>query len=148
MPPSAEPGSTLARTNLYQEIQEFYAQQMHAIDGGDVDGWTDSFTEDGVFSSNALPESGKGRAIIAWGAKRGIDERAAKGVVRRHLMTMLSIDPRDDGTVGTRSYVLVVETPAGGQSGIYISTVCEDVLVPADGSWLVRRRQVLLDSLL
>jgi len=140
----------LVAASVYAEIQQFYARQMHAIDSDDAEAWTNSFAEDGVFESNALPEPGRGRAIIGWGARKGIEERASKGIVRRHVMTMLSAEDRGDGAVFTRSYVLVVETPPGGPSEIYINTTCEDVLIRdgESGAWQVRHRLVTRDDLL
>ncbi|HSV65420.1 MAG TPA: nuclear transport factor 2 family protein [Mycobacteriales bacterium] len=132
--------------DLYHEVQEFYARQMQTIDGGDAAGWAGTFTEDGVFTSNARPEPVRGRAVIAAATAGSVAERAARGVVHRHMMTMLHLDPRADGSLFARSYVLVVATYREGGSELLASTVCEDVLVRDAGRWRVSHRHVIRDD--
>ena len=59
---------------------------------------------------------------------------------------MLAVYPRPDGTVHTRYYALVLETPHGGQAGVHLSTACEDVLVHDGDGWLVRKRWITHDG--
>jgi bifunctional aromatase (cyclase/dehydratase) len=139
---------------LYHEIQQFYVRQMHAGDGGDFAAWAASFTEDGVFVSNGLPDPITGRAAIDAATRAGATARAARGATHRHVVTMLDVRLRD-GDVGdsvgdsvdTVSYVLVIEAVQGGETFLHVSTVCADHLVRRDGAWLVRRRQVTRDDL-
>ena len=46
---------------VYSSVDQFYAHQMQALDDGDITGWVDTFTEDGVFVSNGLPDPVEGR---------------------------------------------------------------------------------------
>jgi len=135
------------RAALYRQVLDLYARQMQAVDGGDLASYGVTFAPDAVFRSNALPGPVRGRDTICASTRRLAAFRAARGVTRRHLMTNLTVDPRDDGTLATRSYVLLVETSLGEPAELYLSTVCEDELVPDGDGWLVARRHVHRDDL-
>jgi hypothetical protein len=132
---------------LHTAVQQFYAHQMQAMDSGRVEEWAETFTPDGVFAANAFPEPTKGRPALAAVARHAFTEAETQGVVRRHWLGMLYVEPRDDGTVFARSYALVIITPKGGAPALSRSTVCEDVLVPHSNSWLVQERAVTRDDL-
>jgi hypothetical protein len=141
-------------TDLYEQLQQFYARHMHAGDSGDIGAWAACFTEDAVFVSNGLPHPLRGRAAIEATARLGAADRAERGATHRHLVTMLdvhrdhSVAPGDaDDSVVARSYVLVVESVSGGKASLHLSAVCEDTLVRGDGTWLVRERRVTRDDL-
>ncbi|WP_199510894.1 nuclear transport factor 2 family protein [Nucisporomicrobium flavum] len=140
-------GSTFD-TGLYAEVQQFYSRQMRMLDDGVVDGWAESFTEDGVFSANAHPEPAVGRAAITAGARQAHAALTEQGIQRRHWLGMLDVEPQPDGTINARSYALILSTPRGGTAQVQLSCVCEDVLVRADGRLLVRERRVTRDDLL
>ncbi|MFJ6072549.1 nuclear transport factor 2 family protein [Streptomyces sp. NPDC093065] len=131
----------------YRSLLDFYARQMHAADADDADAYARTFTEDTVFVSNALPAPVRGRETVRESTRRFGAARAARGVVRRHLLTSMTVDDLPDGALATRSYVLLVETPRGGGPQAYLSTVCSDEVVAADGGWQVRRRAVQRDDL-
>ncbi|MCD0485158.1 nuclear transport factor 2 family protein [Streptacidiphilus sp. ASG 303] len=132
---------------LYQQVQQFYAQQMQLLDSGRAEEWAETFTEDGVFAANAHPQPARGRATIAAAVRAASDEYAAKGVQRRHWLGMVSLEQCAEDDLHARCYALVIETPRGGQSVIRASTLCEDRLVRRDGRWLVEERQVTRDDL-
>lgn len=132
---------------LYHQIQQFYAKQMQLLDEGQVTGWAASFTEDGVFAVNAHPEPACGRTAICEAAQKTVKDLSAKGLVRRHWLGMLTLDPRVDGSVFARSYAQILETPCGGPTVLRMSTVCEDLLLHDGEQWLVRNRQVWRDDL-
>lgn len=133
---------------LHTEIQQFYARQMHLLDSGEADTWAETFTEDGVFAANAHPEPARGRETIRTAAAKAAAERAEQGLQVRHWLGMLDVRPQEDGSVLARSYALIINTPAGGQAAVHLSTTCEDVLVRGeDGGWLVSTRQVVRDDL-
>ena len=132
----------------YQDVQQFYARQMHVQDLPDVAGWVLTFTEDGTFWSNAMDAPLVGRDAIEAATVPSARDRAAAGVIRRHVVTTLAVEPREDGDLDARSYILVTETRPGESSQLYVSTLCEDVLTPAADGWLVRSRRVHLDKLL
>jgi uncharacterized protein (TIGR02246 family) len=133
---------------LHSEIQHFLARQMRLLDAGDTDAWAETFTEDGVFAVNALPEPARGRETIRQTAARLHAQRVEEKVQVRHWLGMLDVTPEEDGTVRARAYALLIRTPLGGQAAVEVSTTCEDVLVRgADGGWLVRSRQIRRDDL-
>jgi len=135
---------------LYTSIQHFYARHMQAVDDGDARTWALGFTEDGVFDSNALPGPVSGRETIETATRAAEEARKPTGVTRRHVMTMLAVEPEDEAAtvVRTRSYVAVFSTLPGQPTGIYCMTSCQDVLVrEADGGWRIRSRHVLRDDM-
>jgi 3-phenylpropionate/cinnamic acid dioxygenase small subunit len=134
---------------VYQDLQHFYARQMQSTDDLDVPAWAGSFTEDGVFATNAFPEPLRGRAAIAEHCVRAFAAQAEARIRRRHIMTMLAAEHAagDRDRVSTRSYVTVLETRRGEKPTIYCSTLCEDTLLRVDGGWQVVRRQVSRDDL-
>lgn len=137
----------VALTDLYIEVQQFYGHQMQLLDAGLVEEWAGTFTEDGVFAANAHPEPSVGRAVIEAGARRAVEDLAARKLVRRHWLGMLDVEPVDADSVRVRSYAQVIETPIGGQTVVRLSTTCADLLVRLDGKWLVRERKVARDDL-
>ena len=143
-------GAGLTEAGRYQEIQHFYARHMQSVDAGDAVAWARGFTEDGVFDSNVLPAPVVGRDTIESATLAG-ERRRPAGLVRRHVMTMLTVDPAPESgpdAVRTRSYVSVLETLPGARTALHCSTVCEDVLVrDEDGGWLVRSRHITRDDL-
>lgn len=143
----SSPALVTDATDLYGRIQEFYAEQMHLLDAGATEEWAATFTHDGVFAANGLPAPAHGRAAIAAGARQSVEALARAGLVNRHWLGMLRLTPEPAGAVRARCYAMVIQTPRGGGSSIFRSTVCTDLLVPAGDSWLVRDRQITRDDL-
>jgi hypothetical protein len=133
--------------DLQTALQRFYAEQMQLLDDGGAEAWADTFTDDGVFAANGQPAPVRGRHAIAAAARAARDQLGQAKVVHRHWLGMLTADLQDDGSVRARCYALVIATPHGGVPAIHRSTLCEDVLIPADGSWRVRSRIVTRDDL-
>jgi SnoaL-like domain len=138
---------TTEKVDLYSRIHEFYAEQMQLLDSGATDKWAATFTEDGVFAANGRPDTARGRAAIATGARAAAGHLAQAELQHRHWLGMLTVHPEPDGTVRTQCYALVIEIPRGGSASIRFSTVCRDLLVPDGESWLVRDRYVSRDDL-
>jgi hypothetical protein len=142
-PVSTEP----ATAELHHQVQQFYVRQMQLLDDGAVAAWAATFTEDGSFAANARPEPVVGRDAIEAGARAAAAQLAEDGIVRRHWLGMLTVEPLATGDLRTRCYALVISTPKGGQAGVHVSTVCEDVLVRDGVSFAVRERRVTRDDL-
>jgi 3-phenylpropionate/cinnamic acid dioxygenase small subunit len=138
---------TPADQGVYEQVQRFYARQMRCLDEGKVVEWAATFTLDGVFAANAHPEPFCGREAIEAGARKAAAQLAADGMQRRHWLGMLEVLDQPDGTLATRSYALIVSTPAGGKPTVHLSTTCDDVLVRDGDELLVRSRQVRRDDL-
>ncbi|MFE9707993.1 nuclear transport factor 2 family protein [Streptomyces sp. NPDC005930] len=130
----------------YSRITQFYAHQMQLLDERAAEEWADGFTEDGVFEQNVKPEPWSGRAVIAERMRAGMDRLAQLDVQRRHWFGMVAAQRQDAGTVLTRYYAMVFETPRGGRAATYLSTTGEDVLVVQDGQWRVRHRLITHDG--
>ncbi|WP_306364983.1 nuclear transport factor 2 family protein [Nocardia sp. CC227C] len=134
--------TTAATPELYLEIQQFFARQMRMLDGRNLTGYAETFTEDAIFrhSPNRAP------AHTRAGILRDLEEIHAQLTKepqqRRHMFTMIDIEPRTDGTVAATSYALIVTTRPGGRPDMVRSCVVNDVLVRQDGRLLTRSRLV------
>src|SRR2546423_14033546 len=131
---------------LYSELQQFYARQMQLLDDGEAELWAATFTEDGEFGQDIRPEPRVGRVLIGTRMRAAVERLRESGVTRRHWIGMLAVHPQADGTVHTRYYALVLETPRGGQAAVHLSTACDDVLVRDGDRWLVRSRWITHDG--
>jgi hypothetical protein len=131
---------------MYVQIQQFYARQMRLLDTGAAEDWAETFTEEGVFEETTKPDALYGRAAIAASARARVDQVAGDGLIRRHWLGMLDVEPASDGSVHTHYYALAMATPRGGRLDVYVSTECGDELVFLDGQWRVRRRWVRHDA--
>ncbi|MFF4507782.1 nuclear transport factor 2 family protein [Streptomyces sp. NPDC001401] len=133
-------GGARSWVELCLQVQQFYGRQMQLLDSGEVDAWACTFTEDCVFVSNAQPEPTVGRQALAAGARQAVEYVTAQGIRRRHVLGTVAVIGQEETTVSVRFYVLLVETPRGGQATILCSATCEDVLeVGPDGPVVVRR---------
>ncbi|GGZ00947.1 nuclear transport factor 2 family protein [Streptomyces nitrosporeus] len=140
--------TTLVPSDLYLEIQQFYALQLKILDRGDGEQWARTFTEDGVFQAADMPDPLVGREILV----KAIERQSARheGLVLRHWSGQLTVERIDDDTVRAQSYVMVYVTPdrtlLSGEVHFRHHTLCEDELVRANGTWLVRKRFVETDG--
>ncbi|MEO3977580.1 nuclear transport factor 2 family protein [Streptomyces sp. CAU 1734] len=132
---------------VYARVQQFYARQMGLLDDGRPDEWAGTFTEDAVFQeASRLDEPLRGReAIRASSRARKVRLEEAK-VDFRHWLGMLEVTDAGDGSLVTRAYALAMRTQRGGELDIFASVVCRDRLVPVDGSWQVRSRDLEHDG--
>lgn len=139
--------STPVDAETYAQIIQFYSHHMMLLDNAEAEEWADGFTEDGVFAQNVKPEPARGRDRIAAGMRRGVDRLTNRGVVRRHWLSMVVADELADGSVRTRYYAVVYETPVGGKASVYLSTTGADTLVRAqDGRWRIKYREINHDG--
>lgn len=132
--------------SVYAEVQQFYAHHMHLLDAGNGEGWALTFTEDGSFEPPSLPEPVVGRDALATGVNKAAAALSEAGEVHRHLLSMVSVEPREDGELCVRSYAQIIATPRGGSPRIHLMCVCDDVLVRVDGELKVRERRVTRDD--
>ncbi|MFE2556133.1 nuclear transport factor 2 family protein [Streptomyces sp. NPDC059352] len=139
--------ATGAQLELRHEVEEFYARHFQAGDGGDAVAWAEGFAVNGSFSSNARPEPVVSRAVILPAVTAMFAARTAEGVQHRHMLTQLTVAPREDGTVLARSYVLVVSTPREGGPSLLASTLVTDVLNREEGALRILSRHVDRDDL-
>ncbi|GAA3870504.1 hypothetical protein GCM10023084_24440 [Streptomyces lacrimifluminis] len=138
------------QTELYLDIQQFYAEHMQAVDDGDYAVCALGYTEDALFDTDALPAPLAGRATIMEQLSTATAGARDAGIRRRHFMSMLTVrqDPARENTVHTRSNALVVATPPGGVPAVQRSVIWEDTLVydESEGRWRIKMRRVRADG--
>ncbi|MEU6714060.1 nuclear transport factor 2 family protein [Nonomuraea sp. NPDC046802] len=129
---------------LYSRVQQFYAEQMHALDGGRFDAYAATFTEDGEFRHTPGRPPARTRAGIAEELTAFHRERfGGERVQRRHWFGMVRLDPRPDGEIHSHFYALIVTTRPGARvPETAPSCVVHDVLVDDGGRLLLRSRWV------
>jgi hypothetical protein len=132
--------------DVYSRIDQFYAMQMQALDDGDIAGWIETFTDDGIFVSNGLPDPVAGREQLATLGEETVARLTAKGAIRRHFVFNVIVEPAATGVLRTRAYVPVFDT-IDGVTTLTTSTVMRDELVSSDDGLLVRHRTVTRDDL-
>ncbi|UGY93004.1 nuclear transport factor 2 family protein [Streptomyces gobiensis] len=136
-------------TGLYARVQQFYAQQMHALDGGDFAQYAATFTPDGEFSHTPGRPPARTREGIAAELHAFHEQRFGNDPVRRrHWFNMIRLAPGEDGTIRSTFYVLVVTSrPGVREPEIAPSCVVHDVLVEEGGELFNRSRRVDHDYL-
>lgn len=141
--------TTITRTELYAEAQQFYARQVRLLDGREFEAYAGTFTEDGEFKHSPDRPAVVTRAAITAELREFHKKFDNDPVVRRHWFNMLTVDPRADGAIDATYYALVVTTRPTGKPDISPSCVVYDVLVRGeDGELLLKSRRVVQDHLL
>jgi actinorhodin biosynthesis protein ActVIA len=128
----------------YPRVQQFYAAQMQLLDGRDISGYADTFTEDAEFAHTpGRPPARTRDGIIA--DLRDFHRRFEDDPMqRRHHVNMIDLRPLEDGALRSTAYCLVVKVRPQ-QEPVFVSCVMHDVLVEADGEFLTRSRRVSYD---
>ena len=136
--------ATVVSTDLYAEVLQFYGYQMQALDNGAFQVYADTFTEDGEFVHSPGMPPARTRAGIAQELHEFHRRRfAASPVQRRHWFNHVVLEPRQDGSIKSTSYVLVLTVrPGEKQPEFGPSCVVHDVLVRVDGELRMRSRRV------
>jgi actinorhodin biosynthesis protein ActVIA len=134
------------RSDLYLEILQFYARQMRMLDDREFAGYSETFTEDAVFDHGAGGEPARTRAGILQELEAFHRQLEADPQQRRHHFSMVDIEVRDDGTVHTTYYALVLLVRPGETAEVRASCVVRDVLVREEGVLRNRSRHVSIDG--
>jgi hypothetical protein len=140
--------SPLVAGETYLQVLQFYALQLKIFDAGDTEQWAQTFTPDGTLQAAGMPEPIRGREALAL----AVDQQNAKheGLILRHWVGQLTVEPLEDDAVRAHSYVVVYVIPnttlLEGDVHILHHTRCDDELVRHDGTWLVRSRRVAIDG--
>lgn len=134
-------------SELYAEVQDFYARQVRLQDGGEVEEFAATFTDDARFAHGGGAPPLRGRAEII-DAARQVNERLARdGVRRRHWFAMMSATPGEEASVRADFYALVIAIREGEPPAIEMSCAVHDVLVrDGDGGLLTRSRTIEPDG--
>ncbi len=120
-------------------IQELIAKHNLAVDNKNIDEWTNSWTDDGVWSTPFGEAKGKTelKNMI-----NQVTEEFASG--KRHLSTNIIIEDAPNNMAKAQSYLIVTEakrTPEVVASGTYIDTLKKD----ANGKWKFVQRRLEID---
>ena len=115
----------------HAEIVQLYATYNLALDGGDAQGWADTFVEDGVFANNT------GRAALVAFAEGFTEQQAGHA---RHWNTNIHLTKTADGAAGT-CYLMLMNAGARPHSVIVTGTY-HDTLVKTSDGWRFTSRQV------
>ncbi|MEU9640143.1 nuclear transport factor 2 family protein [Streptomyces tendae] len=125
--------------DLYAEVQTFYARQMRRTDALDIEGFADTFTEDGEVT-HADGGRTRGRAEMIAAMRTRLPRY--RDVSTQHWFGQLLIEPMNDGSLEISYYTLVAQT---GESGLSLQPAytVRDVLVrEPDGRLLTRSRSI------
>ena len=125
-------------------IEQLYARQAHAIDGGDAPTWAATFVPDGIFDSPTYKNSVRGREQLERFARDAIEQVGAGK--QRHVVSNLVLAPQSIEAVKTHAYMLITRTDPGASPQLLRSVVVHDVLQRLDGEWLFARRTVERDG--
>ena len=120
-------------------IQELIAQNNIALDNKNIDEWTNTWTDDGVWSTPFGEAKGKTelKNMI-----NQVTSEFASG--KRHLSTNIIIEDAPNNLASAKSYLIVTEakkTPEVVASGTYIDTLKKD----ANGNWKFVQRRLEID---
>jgi actinorhodin biosynthesis protein ActVIA len=131
--------------DVYAEVQTFYAQQMRRVDALDIEGFADTFTEDGEVV-HAGGQRQRGRAEMLAGMRASLPRY--RDIAVRHWFDHLLIetDPADENVLHVSYYTLVTQTDREGQVTFQPTFTVDDVLVRVDGRLLTRSRVIHRDA--
>ena len=120
-------------------IQELIAQNNIALDNKNIDEWTNTWTDDGVWSTPFGEAKGKTelKNMI-----NQVTSEFASG--KRHLSTNIIIEDAPNNLANAKSYLIVTEakkTPEVVASGTYIDTLKKD----ANSKWKFVQRRLEID---
>jgi hypothetical protein len=126
-------------------IQNLYARYNLCSDEGEVEGYADCFTEDGVLELQPLGFKVAGREELR--AHKERDMKSRGGRYRRHWNGSLHLEAAGPGAVRGRCYLVAYngersELPAIGDVGVYD----DKVVKCADGKWRFSRRLLVMDA--
>ncbi|ORT56595.1 nuclear transport factor 2 family protein [Streptomyces sp. CB03238] len=131
--------------DVYAEVQTFYAQQMRRVDALDIEGFADTFTDDGEVV-HAGGRRQHGRAEMIAGMRAALPRY--RDIAVRHWFDHLLIDtdPADADTLRVSYYTLVTQTDRDGNVTFQPTFTVDDVLVRVDGRLLTRSRVIHQDT--
>ena len=120
-------------------IQELIAKHNIALDNKNIDEWTNTWTDDGVWTT-PFGEA-KGKTELKNMINQVTNEFASG---KRHLSTNIIIEDAPNNMANAQSYLIVTEakkTPEVVASGTYIDTLKKDT----NGKWKFVQRRLEID---
>ncbi len=120
-------------------IQELIAKYNQALDNKAIEEWTNTWSDDGVWST-PFGEA-KGKTELKNIASQITNEFASG---KRHVSTNIIIENGTNNTASAQSYLIVIEakrTPEVVATGTYIDTLKKD----ANNKWKFLHRRLEID---
>lgn len=118
------------------EIQELTARYANAMDSENLEGWLETWSDDGIWQGGLGTYKGKSEL------RKLLDDLGARIKGKRHVMTNSVIDSAGDTAV-QHCYLCVFERVT--EPRLIATAVYNDVLTKASGAWKFARRTVTLD---
>ena len=127
------------------DIFDLYARASHASDSSDGDGWADTYTDDGAFTSRTYDLTARGRSELKEFIESSNNAALARGDQFRHLITALTMKPDGEDRIEAKAFLTITATSRDGATRIDRSVVMHDRLRRVDGRWLFELRQAYPD---
>jgi uncharacterized protein (TIGR02246 family) len=124
-------------------IQELIASYAEFIDDGNIEGYLNNFTPDGVFENRRGKIEGR-EAIREFVAPILEANRTDSRPRMRHVMGFPVI--RGDGDRATaRTYVMIPRLDEDGEIRVPMVGTYRDDIVKVDGQWYFKTRSIMMD---
>jgi uncharacterized protein (TIGR02246 family) len=120
-------------------IQELITKYNIAIDNKNIDEWTNTWTDDGIWTTTFGEAKGKTELK---NMVNQITNEFASG--KRHVSTNILIEPTTNNMANAKSYLTVIEaqsTPEVVATGVYSDTLKKD----ENGKWKFFQRKLDID---
>jgi uncharacterized protein (TIGR02246 family) len=127
--------------DLQSEVQDLISRYAWAADSGDVEGYVECFTEDGVFAIKDV-EPAVGAAAIRIFYQGARKRRVDAGQRTQHVMTNLVVVENADGATA-KSYLTLITREPDGSTSVERGGEYQDVLIKKDGRWLFAERSLV-----
>jgi 3-phenylpropionate/cinnamic acid dioxygenase small subunit len=134
---------------LTEEVNSFYARQYRLLDENRLEEWSETYTEDIVYSAanyKSVTKPRRGRAHLVESAKTLRAECESRNVLEKHWLGMSEIEEQDDGTIRVVSNILVLETSSDGPPALRTSSTAVDKLVRVNGTLQISERLTTRDG--
>ena len=138
---------SVASREVLAEIQDFYARQVQAMDGGRLAEFAETFLDDCDFTPMKHKPTEHGKQAIIERLDNFAKQVFAVDEQRRHWIAMSVVDEVDENTYDVVSYALVANTRAGNPPVMHFAGTIVDRLVRDNGAIKVRSRAVNSDSI-
>ena len=142
---AAEQRRRPASTEDVVSVYHLYGRQSHAIDSGDAEGWAETFTADGTFTSPTYAAPAEGRGELIRFAERFAADCLQRNQVLRHVVSTVHVEQVSQYVLKSFGYLQIVGTAAGQPPKLHRITVIEDDLVRTQAGLLVAARRVRPD---
>jgi anthranilate 1,2-dioxygenase small subunit len=157
MPDTAAADRTRFR-DLRAAIEEFNYDYAAALDGGDMDRWTEFFTEDAIYRVTARDNFDAGLSLSLMSCDgRGMLKDRAYAILHtemyapryvKHLVSNTRVLSADGPDVCAEAYYVILETLIDEPTRILQSGKYRDRFQYEDGRLLLKERQCVYDTVL